>query len=185
MVESLKIEFSVQVLTQGFWPSQKPRELQLPSDMRCAKSTFDDWYREQHSHRLLSWVYALGDVVVRGTFGGRSYNMTMTAFQAIALLEFSCRKSSISFLDLCSQIGVDEAAGKRVLHSLACGKYRLLEKSGHHRTINCKADDFKSNVSFYSKLKRFLIQMSTLDGDFKKKIDVEIQQQRAFSIDAM
>lgn len=185
MVESLKIEFSVQVLTQGFWPSQKPRELQLPSDMRCAKSTFDEWYREQHSHRLLSWVYTLGDVVVKGTFGGRSYNMTMTAFQAIALLEFSCRNSSITFQDLCSQIGVDEAAGKRVLHSLACGKYRLLEKSGHHRTINCKADDFKSNVSFYSKLKRFLIQMSTLDGDFKKKIDVEIQQQRAFSIDAM
>lgn len=26
--------------------------------------------------------------------------------------------------------------------------------------------------------------MSTLDGDFKKKLDVEIQQQRGFSIDA-
>lgn len=177
------IDFSVQVLTQGFWPSQKQRELQLCCEMRDAKSIFDIWYQEKHSHRILSWVYTLGDVVVKGSFAGRTYSMTMTAFQAMALLEFNC-KGGITFQDICDQICIDEPTGKRVLHSLACGKYRLLKKTGHDRTISCKSDQFQSNGAFYSKLKRFLIQMSTLDGDFKKKLDVEIQQQRGFSIDA-
>jgi cullin 1 len=79
---------------------------------------------------------------------------------------------------------IDEATGKRVLHSLACGKYKLLNKTGHHRTINCKIDQFQSNALFYSKLKRFKVQMSMLDGEFKRKVNVEIQQQRGFGIDA-
>mmetsp|Transcript_32682 Transcript_32682/g.101149 ORF Transcript_32682/g.101149 Transcript_32682/m.101149 type:complete len:164 (-) Transcript_32682:391-882(-) len=152
--------------------------------MRDAKSTFDAWYKEKHSHRILSWVYTLGDVIVKGSLSGRTYNMTMTAFQAMALLEFNCRNGTMTFQDICGQISIDEPTGKRVLHSLACGKYRLLKKTGHDRTISCKSDRFQSNASFYSKLKRFLVQMSTLDADFKKKIDVEIQQQRGFSIDA-
>jgi len=178
------IDFSVQVLTQGFWPSQKQRELRLCCEMRDAKSIFDVWYKEKHSHRMLSWVYTLGDVVVKGSFAGRMYNMTMTAFQAMALLEFNCKRGLITFQDICGQICMDEPTGKRVLHSLACGKYRLLKKTGHDRTISCKSDEFQCNGDFYSKLKRFLIQMSTLDADFKKKLDVEIQQQRGFSIDA-
>ena len=79
---------------------------------------------------------------------------------------------------------IDEPTGKRVLHSLACGKYKLLDKTGHHRTINCKTDLFESNAIFYSKLKRFKVQMSMLDSDFKRKVNVEIQQQRGFGIDA-
>merc|ERR1711977_581298 len=104
--------------------------------------------------------------------------MTMTAFQAMALLEFNCGNGTMTFQDICGQICIDEPTGKRILHSLACGKYRLLKKTGHHRTINCKSDCFESNTLFSSKLKRFLIQMATLDGDAKKKIDMEIQQQR-------
>ena len=60
------MDFSVQVLTQGFWPSQKQRDLQLSHEMRDAKSAFNTWYTERHSHRVLSWVYILGDVVVKG-----------------------------------------------------------------------------------------------------------------------
>merc|ERR1719155_303347 len=64
-----RMDFSVQVLTQGFWPSQKQRDLQLSHEMRDAKSAFNTWYTERHSHRVLSWVYILGDVVVKGNFG--------------------------------------------------------------------------------------------------------------------
>mmetsp|Transcript_18993 Transcript_18993/g.58666 ORF Transcript_18993/g.58666 Transcript_18993/m.58666 type:complete len:739 (+) Transcript_18993:52-2268(+) len=179
-----RMDFSVQVLTQGFWPSQKQRDLQLSHEMRDAKSAFNTWYTERHSHRVLSWVYILGDVVVKGNFGGRSYDMTMTTFQAMALLAFACKKEAVAFPEICEHMQIDEPTGKRVLHSLACGKYKLLDKTGHHRTINCKTDLFESNAIFYSKLKRFKVQMSMLDGDFKRKVNVEIQQQRGFGIDA-
>jgi cullin 1 len=184
LIHCFDIDFSVQVLTQGFWPSQKQRELNLSCELRNAKRSFDTWYKERHSHRVLSWKYILGDVVVRGSFGERSYDMTMTTFQAIALLCFSYKQGTITFQEIRQQIRVEESTGKRILHSLACGKYRLLKKTGHHRTINCTLDRFESNTLFSSKLKRFLIQMATLDGDSKKKIDVEVQQQRGFGIDA-
>jgi len=184
LVNRFKMDFSVQVLTQGFWPSQKQRELQLTREMSNAKSIFDAWYKERHSHRILAWIYVLGDVVVKGNFYERSYDMTMTTFQAMALLCFSSKNSAMNFEEICEQMHIDEATAKRVLHSLACGKYKLLKKTGHHRTINCASDSFQSNSLFSSKLKRFLIQMSTLDGEGKKKVDIEIQQQRGFSIDA-
>ena len=179
-----RMDFSVQVLTQGFWPSQKQRDLQLSHEMRDAKSAFNTGYTERHRHRVLSWGYILGDVVVKGNFGGRSYDMTMTTFQAMALLAFACKKKAVAFPEICEHMEIDEPTGKRVLHSLACGKYKLLDKTGHHRTINCKTDLFESNAIFYSKLKRFKVQMSMLDGDFKRKVNVEIQQQRGFGIDA-
>lgn len=184
LANRFKMDFSVQVLTQGFWPTQKQRELQLSREMSNAKSMFDAWYRERHSHRILAWIYVLGDAIVKGYFYERAYDMTMTTFQAMALLCFSNRNGTMHFGEICEQMHIDEATGKRVLHSLACGKYKLLKKTGHHRTINCNSDSFQSNSSFASKLKRFLIQMSTLDGEGKKKVDVEIQQQRGYSIDA-
>merc|ERR1711861_64162 len=97
-------------LTQGFWPSQKQRDLQLSHEMRDAKSAFNTWYTERHSHRVLSWVYILGDVVVKGNFGGRSYDMTMTTFQAMALLAFACKKEAVAFPEICAYIKISQKA---------------------------------------------------------------------------
>jgi cullin 1 len=179
------IQFSVRVLTQGFWPTQKHRDLHLSREMIAAKSDFDAWYKEKHSHRILSWVYVLGDVTVKGTFEFRSYAMTVTTFQAMALLCFSGSGHNMTLRDICEQIHVDPATGKRVLHSLACGKYKVLTKTGNPRTINSSKDHFATERAFTSKLRRFAIQMSALDGEGKKKIDHDLQQQRCYNVDAM
>lgn len=184
VLPSAKLEFSVQVLTQGFWPTQKYRELHLTREMVAAKAGFDSWYRDRHSHRVLSWIYTLGDVTVKGTFGSRTYDITVLTFQAMVLLNFSKFGGQIAFGDICEQLSIDPATGKRVLHSLACGKYKILKKSGNPRTINSNADNFQIDGAFTSKLKRFSIQMSALDGEAKKKIDQEVQQQRSYNIDA-
>jgi cullin 1 len=179
-----KLDFSVQVLTQGFWPTQKYRELHLSREMVAAKADFDAWYTVKHSHRILSWVYALGDVTVKAIFGSRSYDITIITFQAMALLHFSGFDGSKSFHDICEQLNIDPGTGKRVLHSLACGKHKTLHKSGSPRTINSSADQFSTNNIFTSKLRRFCIQISALDAEAKKKIDHEVQQQRCYNIDA-
>mmetsp|Transcript_13549 Transcript_13549/g.41949 ORF Transcript_13549/g.41949 Transcript_13549/m.41949 type:complete len:154 (-) Transcript_13549:381-842(-) len=153
--------------------------------MIAAKSDFDAWYKEKHSHRILSWVYVLGDVTVKGTFEFRSYAMTVTTFQAMALLCFSGSGHNMTLRDICEQIHVDPATGKRVLHSLACGKYKVLTKTGNPRTINSSKDHFATERAFTSKLRRFAIQMSALDGEGKKKIDHDLQQQRCYNVDAM
>ena len=179
-----KLEFSAQVLTQGFWPTQRYRELHLSREMIIAKMAFGGWYRDRHSHRILSWIYALGDVTIKGIFGARTYDINMITFQAMVLLHFSEFGGQITFDEVCDQVRMDHPTGKRVLHSLACGKYKVLKKSGNSRTINSTVDQFYADPLFTSKLKRFCIQMSSLDGETKKKVDQEVIQQRSYNIDA-
>jgi cullin 1 len=52
---SIQMEFQVQVLTTGFWPAQRLRELVIPSEMVTCIQSFTDWYNEKHNHRLLKW----------------------------------------------------------------------------------------------------------------------------------
>merc|ERR1711998_672236 len=85
--------------------------------------------------------------------------------------------AELSFEDARAAIDVDVEVAKRVLHSLACGKYRVLNKTGNPKTIN-PADTFSSN------LRRFGIPMAALDTESKKRIDNEVLAQRGFTIDA-
>eukprot|EP00634_Sargassococcus_sp_CCMP2135_P009527 CAMPEP_0198646412 /NCGR_PEP_ID=MMETSP1467-20131203/1887_1 /TAXON_ID=1462469 /ORGANISM="unid. sp., Strain CCMP2135" /LENGTH=771 /DNA_ID=CAMNT_0044381951 /DNA_START=52 /DNA_END=2367 /DNA_ORIENTATION=+ len=184
-VNSVTIDFSVQVLTQGFWPTQKFRELHLTRELSQAKASFDGWYRGQHSHRVLTWIYALGDVIVRGNFPARKYDICVTAFQAVTLVLCSASHVAIGFSDLQDRLGIDQATAKRVLHSLACGRHNILDKTGHQRHINVQSDQFTLNNKFTSKLKRFTIQMASFEKETQNRVDSEVQHQRSFTIDAM
>lgn len=177
-------EFSVQVLTQGFWPAQKHRELHLTRELQDAKTQFNAWYKEQHSHRLLSWIHSLDNVVVRTILRTNSYDILVSTFQAIALLLFHDSDASLKLGDVCKRMHIDSTTGKRVLHSLACGKHRVLLKTGHRKAIDPESDEFKSNSIFASKLKRFCIAMPALDADKRRDVDSDVKHQRNFSIDA-
>ena len=179
------IEFSVQVLTLGFWPTQKKHALALPREMASCRDVFDGWYRQQHGHRVLQWLFTLGDVLVKGTFGKRAFDMSVTPFQAAALLAFNglAPGAELTFDEARERIDVEVEVAKRVLHSLACGKHRVLVKSGNPKTINT-ADTFGANAGFAAKLRRFGIPMAALDTEAKKRIDNEVLAQRGFTIDA-
>jgi len=178
------LEFSVQVLTQGFWPAQKFRELHLTRELTNAKNEFDQWYKARHSHRLLTWIYALGEATVRATFHhSKKYDISLSTFQAVTLLLFNSA-SSLSFQSICDSLGLDVATGKRILHSLACGKHKILIKTGQPKSINHSQDEFRINCEFSSKLKRFSIPIPSLDAESRKDINLEVQQQRGYNIDA-
>jgi hypothetical protein len=78
------IELSVQVLTQGFWPAQKKHGLALPRELVACRDTFEHWYKAQNEMRVLQWLYTLGDVLVKGTFGRKAFDMSVSPFQASA-----------------------------------------------------------------------------------------------------
>jgi cullin 1 len=64
--EALPIEFGVQVLTTGFWPSFKPtRDLLLPAVMDQCQHGFQTFYSAETQHRKLNWVHSLGTATVR------------------------------------------------------------------------------------------------------------------------
>ena len=137
-----RMEFSVQVLTSGHWPTYKAIELHLPPVMMRCTQLFRQFHdTNSTSHKRLQWTHSLGTASVKGTFGKRSYDIQVSTLQAIALLAFnvgaegsSSGTSSAggsgprSFASLLDALGMPEEPLKRVMHSLSCGKYKVLKK---------------------------------------------------------
>lgn len=59
------IEFSVQVLTTGYWPSYKALEITMPPQMVRSMNLFKVYYDSKTSHRRLQWIHSLGNATVR------------------------------------------------------------------------------------------------------------------------
>lgn len=128
-----KIEMQVNVLTNGNWPTFKVFDsIFLPPIMlKCVKS-FQEYYEEKTSHRRLSWQYAHGQVFLRACFGGGKnvYEIQVTTLQAAVLLYFaSGLEKLMSMEDIQKMTNIPDEVLKRLLHSLACGKFRILKRS--------------------------------------------------------
>jgi cullin 1 len=68
---------------------------------------------------------SLGSAVVKGVFGNKSYDLQVTTLQAMLLLSFN-EDTSFSFSALHNMLNMPEDILKRVLHSLSCGKFKIL-----------------------------------------------------------
>ena len=66
-----EIEFHATVITQGSWPpfAHAPTTL-IPQEMQQCTALFDTCYKDLagNASRKLNWVFAVGTVIVRGTF---------------------------------------------------------------------------------------------------------------------
>jgi cullin 1 len=92
----------------------------------------------------LQWTHVLGNATVKGTFGKRSYDLQVGTLQAVALMAFNlssgdssssgCASTSSSacsakpFSNLLDTLGMPDEILKRVMHSLSCGKYKVLKR---------------------------------------------------------
>ena len=139
-----RMEFSVQVLTSGHWPTYKAIELNLPPVMMRCTMLFRQFHdANAASHKRLQWTHSLGTASVKGTFGKRSYDIHVSTLQAVALLAFNVGADSgssssgtssastggaRSFSSLLDALGMPEEPLKRVMHSLSCGKFKVLRK---------------------------------------------------------
>lgn len=89
------MDFNVQVLTTGFWPSFPKVDLALPSNFAACASVFTSYYQEKTNHRKLTWVHSLGTCTVRGNYGktdgGKEncYDFQLTTIQATCLMLFN------------------------------------------------------------------------------------------------
>lgn len=179
----LPLKASVQVLTVGFWPTQPPIKITLPPAMAAFTKIYGGYYSDKHSgKKRLDWMFALGDAEVHGVFPKGKYTMSVTTLQAVAL-QLIGANSTMSCGAMREAMETDMEAIKRVLHSLSCGKYKVLKKSGPGEKNKIhEHDSFTPNVDFHCKLKRFQIPMASLDniGQIKAKV----REDRSFAIDA-
>jgi len=177
--QDAKLDFSVQVLTTGFWPTYKSPEVALTPDMSKCMDLFRDWHDNKHQKRKLTWVHSLGNASVRGHFGKKTYDLQLTTLQAIALDAFNGGKT-LTFDELSELLNLDEAILKPLMHSLSCGKYKVIQKVPASNKIN-KTDKFCSNATFSSNMRKIRIPMAALDASHNNK---RVEEDRSIAIEA-
>lgn len=176
-----KLDFGVQVLTTGFWPTYKSPEVTLTPDMDKCMKVFQEWHEQKHQKRKLTWVLTQGSATVRATYAAtkRSYDLQVSTLQAIAL-ETMSGGATLGFADLLRLLNLEEAILKPLLHSLSCGKYKVISKIPPSNKI-LTTDTFTANNKFTSNLRKIRILMPSLDASFNTK---KVEEDRSIAIEA-
>lgn len=157
-----QISFTTTLLTASFWPTQKRHPFTYPSEMHALQQHYSEWYHNKQGGRLLQWPCTLGDVSVGVYVTGRDYEVTVSLLQAVVLKAFDNQPGAMSFEQIQTLTGItEEEVLKRVLHSLACQKLKILVKSSESKSI--PLDTFRANIKFSNKLKKFRIPMAAID----------------------
>jgi len=174
-----KLDFSVQVLTTGFWPTYKSPEVALTPEMSKCMGVFREWHDKKHQKRKLTWMFSQGNASVRGQFGRKSYDFQVSTLQAIALNALN-DGVKMTFEDLSRNLSLDESILKPLMHSLSCGKYKVITKTPPGNKINT-TDSFTANKKFASNMRKIRIPMASLDSSLNTK---RVEEDRSIAIEA-
>ena len=146
------IDMTVTVLTTGFWPTYKAVDLALPEEMVAGVEQFKEFYESSTKHRKLSWIYALGTCHIKGNFDAKSIELVLSTFQAALLLLFN-QEDAMTYNEVKERLNLPDEDITRLLHSLACAKYKILTKTGNPKTI-APEDTFSFNNAFNDRMRR-------------------------------
>ncbi|CAB9524032.1 Cullin-3 [Seminavis robusta] len=174
-----KLDFSVQVLTTGFWPTYKSPEVSLTPEMSKCMDVFKEWHDKKHQKRKLTWMFSQGNATVRGVFGKKSYDMQVSTLQAIALDAMNGGET-LTFEELAKRLNLEESILKPLMHSLSCGKYKVIAKTPASNKINT-TDKFTANAKFSSNMRKIRIPMASLDSTLNTK---RVEEDRTIAIEA-
>jgi len=173
------IGFSVYVLTAGFWPTYKSPDIILPISFTSSIENYTAWHDFHHAQRKLSWILTLGTSTVKYTLNNRSYDLQVSTLQAIILHSLS-GGHFLTFHQLASGLNFPESLLIPVLHSLSCGKHKVLNKLPQSTKINTN-DTFYANPSFHSPSRKLRIHMASLNPKYNQK---NVEEDRLISIEA-
>lgn len=186
------LDFGVQVLTTGFWPTYELFDVTLPGEMAKCVEVFSAYYGQVTSHRQLKWVLSLGQATIRANMK-KPYDLVVTTLQAIALMNMDAIALTagapsgeedgpewVTFDTLKQRTNMEDEVMKRVMHSLSCGKYKVLRKSTDSKGVS-KNDKFKINTTFACPLRKVRIPMASLEKSHNPK---RVEEDRSIAIEA-
>ncbi|XP_019090945.1 PREDICTED: cullin-2-like, partial [Camelina sativa] len=177
---NLGIDFTVTVLTTGFWPSYKTSDLNLPSEMVNCIEAFKAYYATDTKNRILSWIFSLGTCHILGRFDKRPHELIVTTYQVSLYIAYSYI-FLLSYTEILEQVNLSHEDLARLLHSLSCLKYKILIKEPMSRSIS-KTDTFQFNSNFTDKMRRIRVPLPPMDE--RKKVVEDVDKDRRYAIDA-
>lgn len=173
------IDFSVKVLTSGYWPTFKNVNISIPNNMAMNIDNFVKYYEEKNPRKVLTWMHSLGQVEIK--FNAKKvYTINVTTLQAVVLILFNENNNLYEFQEIQKKTNMETDVLKKVLHSLTCGKFKILLKSENTNKIS-ESEVFKLNANFSNSLRKFNIPMPSLEETHNTK---KIEEDRSFMIDA-
>lgn len=104
----------------------------------------------------------------------------MTTLQAVALLLFNEGEGALSFDSVRESLNLSVDVVKRILHSLSCGKYKIVAKQPVGKTIST-SDSFSFNQAFASPMRKIRIPMASLEESHSQK---NVEEDRSIAIEA-
>merc|ERR1719253_371365 len=177
--QETKLSFGVQVLTTGNWPSYKAPEVALPPQMTKCMDVFKEWHDAKHQKRRLTWVHSLGNATVRATYGKKSYDLQVTTLQAVVLNSFNDGKT-YGFTELKEKLNLDDITLKPLMHSLSCGKHKVISKSPASNKI-ASTDTFAANSKFTCNMRKIRIPVASVESSHNK---TRVEEDRSVAIEA-
>ncbi|KAL4385870.1 hypothetical protein GQ457_09G008190 [Hibiscus cannabinus] len=174
------IDLTVTILTTGLWPSYKPCNLNLPTEMIKCVEVFKGFYETKTKHKKLTWIYSLGTCNLSGMFDQKTIELVVSTHQAAVLMLFNT-SDRLSYSEIMDQLNSTHEDLVRLLHSLSCAKYKILSKQPDMKKIS-RSDYFEFNSKFTNKLRRIKIPLPPVDE--KKKIVEDVDKDRRCAIDA-
>lgn len=157
------IDIEVDVLTNGYWPSQNIPACTLPKQVQDAIERYTKFYLEKHTGRKLSWQTSAGSAELKATFGSdptklRRHELGVSTYQMCILLLFN-EADTLSLGQIRSKTHIPDSELRRHLVSLCTPKHRILRKGSRGRGITSDDDTFTFNPDYTSKLKRVRIPL--------------------------
>lgn len=123
----LGLEFTVQVLTSGFWPTYTAETLTLPVEMDRCLDVFKNFYNHRTSNRRVTWIHSLGLVQLTGNFAKRRVDLVASTIHAAILLLFNEHAElAIEAIQRHTQLPPEEL--KKHLKALVVGEFKVLCK---------------------------------------------------------
>ncbi|KAL7226780.1 hypothetical protein ACSBR1_021783 [Camellia fascicularis] len=174
------IDLTVTVLTTGFWPTYKSSDLSLPAEMVKCVEVFKEFYQTKTKHRKLTWIYSLGTCNINGKFEPKTIELMVGTYQAAALLLFNA-SDRLSYSEIKTQLNLADDDLVRLLQSLSCAKYKILNKEPHSKTVSPN-DYFEFNPKFTDRMRRIRIPLPPVDE--RKKVVEDVDKDRRYAIDA-
>ncbi|KAJ6703705.1 CULLIN [Salix viminalis] len=174
------IDLQVNVLTTGYWPTYKSSDINLPEEMARGVEVFKEFYDMKSKHRKLTWIYSLGSCHINAKFDQKTIELVVTTYQACLLMLFNT-SDKLSYSEIMTQSNLSDDDLPRLLHSLSCGKYRILNKEPNTKTVN-QSDYFEFNHKFNDRMRRIKIPLPLVDE--RKKVVEDVDKDRRYAIDA-
>jgi cullin 1 len=184
---SINNNININILTNSHWPNFKLYDIIIPNEMKKITFIFNDYFIQKYNNRKISWIYTQGNILLTIILNKKVYDMNVTTLQAIVLLLFNninnINNETLDFNTIFKLTNIPEEILKRILHSLSCGKIRILKKVDLNEKVIKNTDIFRLNKDFSNSLRKFKIPMPSFD-DIKEKSNI-VEENRIYLIDSL